>query len=140
MLSNDIENSPSFKFSKALNRFIGKLIKSQEEECKGAKKGIKPEAFEFVRNEIRDRVKDAFRDNLKQRQRSEYVMQEGDEELLAASCVAYVMHHSERELQNLVEETHSTSIIEKIKKMLRCLLYTSPSPRDQRGSRMPSSA
>ena len=23
---------------------------------------------------------------------------------------------------------------------LRCLLYTSPSPRDQRGSRMPSSA
>ena len=24
--------------------------------------------------------------------------------------------------------------------MIRCLLYTSPSPRDQRGSRMPSSA
>ncbi|XP_067024875.1 uncharacterized protein [Acropora muricata] len=119
VLSNDIENSPSFKFSKALDRFIGRLIKSQEEECKGAKKGIKPETFEFVRNEIRDRVKDAFRDNLKQRQRSEYVIQEGDEELLAASFVAYVMHHSERELQNLVEETHSTSIIEKIKKMLR---------------------
>ena len=119
VLSNDIDNSPSLKFSKALDRFIGKLNKSQEEECKGAKKGIKPEAFEFVRNEIRDRVKDALRDNLKQRQRSEYVMQEGDEELLAASFVAYVMHHSERELQNLVEETHSTSIIEKIKKMLR---------------------
>ncbi|XP_015755035.1 PREDICTED: uncharacterized protein LOC107334600 [Acropora digitifera] len=32
VLSNDIENSPSFKFSKALDRFIGKLIKSQEEE------------------------------------------------------------------------------------------------------------
>ena len=26
------------------------------------------------------------------------------------------------------------------KKLLACLLYTSPSPRDQRGSRMPSSA
>ena len=26
------------------------------------------------------------------------------------------------------------------KNMLTCLLYTSPSPRDQRGSRMPSSA
>ena len=119
VLSNDIDNSPSFKFTKALESFIRKLKKSQEEECSRAKKGITPEVFEFVRNEIRDRVKDAFRDNLKQRQRSEYVMQEGDEELLAASFVAYVMHHSERELQNLVEETHSTSIIEKIKKMLR---------------------
>ena len=28
----------------------------------------------------------------------------------------------------------------KIKAQLTCLLYTSPSPRDQRGSRMPSSA
>ena len=26
------------------------------------------------------------------------------------------------------------------KRVLSCLLYTSPSPRDQRGSRMPSSA
>ena len=119
VLSNDMDNSPSFKFTKALKRFIRKLKKSQEEECRRAKKGIKPEAFEFFRNEIRDRVKDAFRYNLKQRQRSDYVMQEGDEELLAASFVAYVMHHSERELQSLIEETHSTSIVEKIKKMLR---------------------
>ena len=29
---------------------------------------------------------------------------------------------------------------EKLIKYLACLLYTSPSPRDQRGSRMPSSA
>ena len=29
---------------------------------------------------------------------------------------------------------------EQAKKVLDCLLYTSPSPRDQRGSRMPSSA
>ena len=119
VLNNDMDNSPSFKFTKALKRFIGKLKKSQEEECNRAKKGIKPEAFEFFRNEIRDRVKDAFRYNLKQRQRSDYVMHEGDEELLAASFVAYVMHHSERELQKIVEETHSTSIVEKIKKMLR---------------------
>ena len=27
-----------------------------------------------------------------------------------------------------------------INRLLNCLLYTSPSPRDQRGSRMPSSA
>ena len=30
--------------------------------------------------------------------------------------------------------------ISEIKNLLICLLYTSPSPRDQRGSRMPSSA
>ena len=30
--------------------------------------------------------------------------------------------------------------VEKIEKHESCLLYTSPSPRDQRGSRMPSSA
>ena len=29
---------------------------------------------------------------------------------------------------------------EKYEKLYPCLLYTSPSPRDQRGSRMPSSA
>ena len=27
-----------------------------------------------------------------------------------------------------------------VTQLIRCLLYTSPSPRDQRGSRMPSSA
>ena len=31
-------------------------------------------------------------------------------------------------------------ILEKIYQFIGCLLYTSPSPRDQRGSRMPSSA
>ena len=29
---------------------------------------------------------------------------------------------------------------DKVEKLKTCLLYTSPSPRDQRGSRMPSSA
>ena len=31
-------------------------------------------------------------------------------------------------------------LIERLGLSMRCLLYTSPSPRDQRGSRMPSSA
>ena len=31
-------------------------------------------------------------------------------------------------------------IVMELRKRYRCLLYTSPSPRDQRGSRMPSSA
>ena len=38
----------------------------------------------------------------------------------------------------------NADIVKKIKKSIaqakNCLLYTSPSPRDQRGSRMPSSA
>ena len=32
------------------------------------------------------------------------------------------------------------SCVRRLGTILRCLLYTSPSPRDQRGSRMPSSA
>ena len=32
------------------------------------------------------------------------------------------------------------SILELAEQYIACLLYTSPSPRDQRGSRMPSSA
>ena len=31
-------------------------------------------------------------------------------------------------------------VLEKLNRLEDCLLYTSPSPRDQRGSRMPSSA
>ena len=34
----------------------------------------------------------------------------------------------------------SDEFLKSIKKFITCLLYTSPSPRDQRGSRMPSSA
>ena len=50
---------------------------------------------------------------------------------------------------NLIEARHSdlleflaykVSIKVKANTTSRCLLYTSPSPRDQRGSRMPSSA
>ena len=35
---------------------------------------------------------------------------------------------------------HGCSLAEVLEPLLICLLYTSPSPRDQRGSRMPSSA
>ena len=35
---------------------------------------------------------------------------------------------------------HAAEIYNKDGNKLDCLLYTSPSPRDQRGSRMPSSA
>ena len=35
---------------------------------------------------------------------------------------------------------YQQNMMEEIKVLCDCLLYTSPSPRDQRGSRMPSSA
>ena len=41
---------------------------------------------------------------------------------------------AEEELAKVKEE------VRKLNEMVTCLLYTSPSPRDQRGSRMPSSA
>ena len=52
---------------------------------------------------------------------------------------------SERELKKGLEtfagiDVHQTSDVEFCRQIFRCLLYTSPSPRDQRGSRMPSSA
>ena len=39
---------------------------------------------------------------------------------------------------SVVEYDYLNNMIEALKRA--CLLYTSPSPRDQRGSRMPSSA
>ena len=119
VLSNDIDHSPTSQFSKARHRFIRKLEKSQERECGRAKTSIKPEGFKYVCNEIRDRVKKDFGHNLKKMQRNDHLMSEVDKEKLALSFVAYLMHHSEQELQNIVEETHSTSIVKEIKEMLQ---------------------
>eukprot|EP00829_Urostomides_striatus_P007359 TRINITY_DN18191_c0_g1_i1.p2 TRINITY_DN18191_c0_g1~~TRINITY_DN18191_c0_g1_i1.p2 ORF type:complete len:104 (+),score=44.62 TRINITY_DN18191_c0_g1_i1:63-374(+) len=43
------------------------------------------------------------------------------------------------QLQKIIDQA-SESVAAKIAHKKDCLLYTSPSPRDQRGSRMPSSA
>ena len=46
-----------------------------------------------------------------------------------------------RELTEMGQETWVAELKEKVREQYNgCLLYTSPSPRDQRGSRMPSSA
>ena len=48
------------------------------------------------------------------------------------------------ETHTIEEITDEASFLEMIdilnERLIDCLLYTSPSPRDQRGSRMPSSA
>ncbi|XP_015748923.1 PREDICTED: uncharacterized protein LOC107328714 [Acropora digitifera] len=119
VLSNDIENSPFSQLAKAIHTFIQELEKSQEEECERVRKSIKPEAFKMVWNEIRDSVEKVFRNNLKKVQRNEHLISEVVKEMLVSSFVAYLMHHSEQELQKLVEETHSTSIVEEIKQALR---------------------
>ena len=42
---------------------------------------------------------------------------------------------------NLIIESDNITVMDRRRtRYLACLLYTSPSPRDQRGSRMPSSA
>ena len=48
---------------------------------------------------------------------------------------ARLVHHA-----TLKKCTHSHSVHRSVLPSICCLLYTSPSPRDQRGSRMPSSA
>ena len=51
---------------------------------------------------------------------------------VAGATVAGVRSNQHEELSDRVDDD--------VKQDYRCLLYTSPSPRDQRGSRMPSSA
>ena len=45
-----------------------------------------------------------------------------------------------RELENRIGQIWVEGEITNLRRQSSCLLYTSPSPRDQRGSRMPSSA
>ena len=47
---------------------------------------------------------------------------------------------SKAKLDAIVCSAQEVKIIKKVFQKEICLLYTSPSPRDQRGSRMPSSA
>ena len=50
-------------------------------------------------------------------------------------------HPSAENLMELLKRSHPSDADEKTISLIKdCLLYTSPSPRDQRGSRMPSSA
>ena len=51
-------------------------------------------------------------------------------------------HRADGELRksSLAQFANESEIKEKFDLLMNCLLYTSPSPRDQRGSRMPSSA
>ena len=47
---------------------------------------------------------------------------------------------SARAAESVLRDGETVKVIAEVKRSSPCLLYTSPSPRDQRGSRMPSSA
>ena len=87
------------------------------------------------------------------------VLQEICDQRITQSQAAQLLHISERQIRRLLQkykaqgpvalahaargQTSNSKIPEELRlKCLNivCLLYTSPSPRDQRGSRMPSSA
>ena len=55
-------------------------------------------------------------------------------------AVSREAEHGQVEDKPITAETVDVGVEKRIVRRYGCLLYTSPSPRDQRGSRMPSSA
>ena len=81
-------------------------------------KYIPQEAFEFVRKEICDMVERDFKVNLKQLEtmkKNNTFISDDDEKKFMESFVAFLMHHSEQELQKIREETHATGIFEYVR-------------------------
>ena len=83
----------------------------------------------------------------KEQKRQAFYTQSPEEVLNAVDATEQGLSSSEAEKRlaefghNELEEGEKRSILVKfIEQFKDCLLYTSPSPRDQRGSRMPSSA
>ena len=118
LTSSYVDKSPAAQFSGKLASFFSHLKKDT--------KYIHHEAFELVRREICDKVKDCLKENLKKfskmqkRNKSKGKDEERkDREVLEASFVACLMHHSLQDLQKFTEETHATSIFEDIKQSLQ---------------------
>ena len=67
----------------------------------------------------------------------EKAIQQGHEPL-----VIYGVERSVVAVSGMVNDDHRAvmKLLPNVSRVIPCLLYTSPSPRDQRGSRMPSSA
>ena len=118
-LTTESETSPAAQFDRRLDSFVRQL--------KRDKKYIQPEAFCLVRREICDRMKQEFKKILKEfSKKSKHQMsKETDEELknlgevLAASFVGCLMHLSQQDLQEVLQDKRETAIIEDIKQTLQ---------------------
>eukprot|EP00828_Plagiopyla_frontata_P010646 TRINITY_DN15717_c0_g1_i1.p2 TRINITY_DN15717_c0_g1~~TRINITY_DN15717_c0_g1_i1.p2 ORF type:complete len:100 (-),score=22.67 TRINITY_DN15717_c0_g1_i1:21-320(-) len=65
----------------------------------------------------------------------------GAQQLIKQFPNAVLLYLANTSKKSLEEELQKKKIVqEQIEKLVGCLLYTSPSPRDRRKSRMPSSA
>ena len=67
----------------------------------------------------------------------------GTGELMNAVCAcAYIQISNREDFRQALKSTliSDYKLLDLFDQLFDCLLYTSPSPRDQRGSRMPSSA
>ena len=104
------DKSPAVQFKEKLDDFSGRL--------KDHSKYIQHEAFEFVRRGICDEVEKEFRENLKQMQKKNPLKGKNEEKQLAESFVAFLMHHSQHDLQE-IQEMHAASIVEDIKQRLQ---------------------
>ena len=117
-------------------------FKNQSEQAKLEAEGKYAEARQTLENQYRDAAAE------KDKRIAELEVRVRELELItpAVSALADVVHDPDLILQTklrsdqIEREDDGTVVVIDGYKRTPCLLYTSPSPRDQRGSRMPSSA
>ena len=103
---------------------------------------IRKQLYEGLNLQMTDlRVEDLLDDINTDVMTPAWVCFDHDPNEIAKNAYAGLMHHGKRVFEtNALKEGNFEVIVSGQRKGTGCLLYTSPSPRDQRGSRMPSSA
>ena len=122
-LTSNIDESPVAEFDRKVTLFADKLRK----EATNSKKYIEPEAFEFVRKELCDKVTNDFNENMKQLRRAgkHNSTTEKQEELkkvkkeLTTSFVACIMHLPLNKLQTVMEDPRLINDIEEMRQRLQ---------------------
>ena len=120
------------KSYKRLNKqeLIFKIIDAQALNASSSKETSAPKAKKVIRKnakETADTSDDVVEEEVAVKEEEETAAADTNEE-----------EEKEKEVAEEPERPRKKIILKK--RSERCLLYTSPSPRDQRGSRMPSSA
>ena len=119
---------------------------SREEELKEIRERLRLEIRDYVENQVKIRTTNAGRQlredslskiRLTQADRSDYSLMS---KIIKRMAKRLISVHSRRKRKSRRGLLDVRSTIRANQEYDGCLLYTSPSPRDQRGSRMPSSA